>query len=74
MTLSQANRERPRSNSPPPIPVPDDMIEKLPQQLQDLITRSMNLQSRVRRLDITIHTPPADRAPIAIRWCRSSTA
>jgi regulator of CtrA degradation len=32
--------------------------------LRDLITRSMNLQSRVRRLDITIHSPPADRAPI----------
>jgi regulator of CtrA degradation len=41
------------------------MIEKLPQQLQDLISRSMSLQSRVRRLDITIHSPPPER-PAAI--------
>ena len=40
------------------------MIAKLPQQLQDLIARSMSLQTRVRRLDSTIHTPPAERAPI----------
>ena len=40
------------------------MIEKLPQQLQDLIARSMSLQTRVRRLDTTIHAPPAERAPI----------
>jgi regulator of CtrA degradation len=40
------------------------MIAKLPQQLQDLIARSMSLQTRVRRLDTTIHTPPAERAPI----------
>src|SRR6266545_3675923 len=64
MTLSQANREKTKVKLSAADPGPDDMIEKLPQQLQDLITRSMNLQSRVRRLDITIHTPPADRAPI----------
>jgi regulator of CtrA degradation len=40
------------------------MVEKLPQHLQDLITRSMNLQARVRRLDTTIHAPAAERAPI----------
>jgi len=43
---------------------PEDMIAKLPQQLQDLISRSMNLQSRVRRLDVTIHAPATERAPI----------
>src|SRR6184192_1992901 len=64
MTLSQANREKTKVKLSAADPGPDDMIEKLPQQLRDLITRSMNLQSRVRRLDITIHTPPADRAPI----------
>ena len=64
MTLSQANREKTKVKLSAADPGSDDMIEKLPQQLQDLITRSMNLQSRVRRLDITIHTPPADRAPI----------
>ena len=64
MTLSQANREKTKVKLSAADPGSDDMIEKLPQQLRDLITRSMNLQSRVRRLDITIHTPPADRAPI----------
>ena len=45
-------------------PGPPDMIEKLPESLRDLISRSMNLQARVRRLDLTIHTPTAERAPI----------
>ncbi len=64
MTLSQANREKTKVKLTAADPGPEDMIEKLPQQLQDLITRSMNLQSRVRRLDITIHAAPAERAPI----------
>ena len=45
-------------------PGPEDMITKLPQQLQDLILRSMNLQGRVLRLDTSIHAPVAERAPI----------
>ena len=64
MTLSQANREKTKVKLTAADPGPEDMIAKLPQQLQDLITRSMNLQSRVRRLDITIHATPAERAPI----------
>jgi regulator of CtrA degradation len=32
--------------------------------LQDLIARSMALQGKVRRLDATIHSAPAERAPI----------
>ena len=64
MTLTQANREKTKVKLTAADPGPEDMIAKLPQQLQDLIARSMNLQSRVRRLDITIHTPPVDRAPI----------
>lgn len=64
MTLTQANREKTKVKLSAADPGPDDMLTKLPQQLQDLITRSMNLQSRVRRLDITIHAPPAERAPI----------
>jgi len=64
MTLSQANREKTKVKLTAADPGPEDMIEKLPQQLQDLITRSMNLQSRVRRLDVTIHATPAERAPI----------
>ena len=64
MTLTQANREKTKVKLSAADPGPQDMIEKLPAQLRDLITRSMNLQSRVRRLDITIHTPPAERPPI----------
>ena len=64
MTLTQANREKTKVKLTAADPGAEDMIEKLPQQLQDLITRSMNLQTRVRRLDSSIHTPAAERAPI----------
>jgi len=64
MTLTQANREKTKVKLSAADPGPDDMLAKLPQQLQDLIARSMSLQSRVRRLDNTIHTPATDRAPI----------
>ena len=33
-------------------------------ELQDLIARSMALQSKVRRLDSTIHAPPTERTAI----------
>jgi regulator of CtrA degradation len=64
MTLPQANREKTKVKLSAADPGSDDMIAKLPQQLQDLITRSMSLQSRVRRLDSTIHTPAAEHPTI----------
>jgi regulator of CtrA degradation len=64
MTLSQANREKTKVKLSAADPGPVDLVEKLPQQLQGLITRSMNLQARVRRLDTTIHATAAERAPI----------
>lgn len=64
MTLTQANREKTKVKLTAADPGTEDMIAKLPQQLQDLIARSMSLQTRVRRLDASIHTPPAERAPI----------
>jgi regulator of CtrA degradation len=64
MTLTQASREKTKVKLSAADPGPIDTLEKLPQQLQDLITRSMSLQARVRRLDITIHSPPAERAAI----------
>jgi regulator of CtrA degradation len=64
MTLSQANREKTKVKLSAADPGPDEMIAKLPQQLQDLIARSMNLQSRVRRLDTSIHVSATERAPI----------
>ena len=64
MTLTQANREKTKVKLSAADPGPSDVLERLPQQLQDLIVRSMNLQSRVRRLDVTMHAPSAERAPI----------
>src|SRR5262252_425265 len=64
MTLVQANREKTKVKLTAADPGPADTIEKLPQQLQDLIARSMSLQSRVRRLDTSIHSPPPDHMPI----------
>src|ERR1039458_10369524 len=64
MSLSQANREKTKVKLSAADPGPDDMLEKLPQQLQDLIARSMALQSKVRRLDTTIHAPTTERAAI----------
>src|SRR6266404_5264561 len=64
MTLTQANREKTKVKLSAADPGPADMIEKLPQQLQDLIARSMTLQTKVRRLDSTIHAPTTERAAI----------
>src|SRR6201989_753277 len=46
MTLTQANREKTKVKLSAADPGPDDMIAKLPQQLQELIARSMSLHSR----------------------------
>src|ERR1700735_61973 len=64
MTLTQANREKTKVKLSATDPGPNDMVEKLPQQLQDLISRSMALQAKVRRLDTTIHAPMVERATI----------
>ena len=64
MTLTQANREKTKVKLSAADPGPDDIIEKLPAQLQDLIARSMSLQARVRRLDSTIHAPPPEHPSI----------
>src|ERR1700731_443971 len=64
MSLTQANREKTKVKLSAADPGSDDMLEKLPLQLQDLIARSMALQAKVRRLDTTIHAPAAERAAI----------
>src|SRR6201997_5370960 len=64
MTLVQANREKTKVKLSAADPGPADVIEKLPQQLQDLIARSMSLQERVRRLDNSIHAAPSERSAI----------
>ena len=64
MTLTQANREKTKVKLSAADPGPNDMVEKLPLQLQSLIARSMALQAKVRRLDGTIHAPAPERAAI----------
>jgi regulator of CtrA degradation len=64
MTLTQANREKTKVKLTAADPGPTDTVEKLPEQLQELIARSMSLQERVRRLDTTIHAPPPERNAI----------
>ncbi len=64
MTLGQANREKTKVKLNAADPGAEDTISKLPAQLQDLIARSMLLQTKVRRLDTTIHAPPSDHISI----------
>ena len=64
MTLSQANREKTKVKLSAADPGAEEMLEKLPLQLQELIARSMALQTKVRRLDTSIHAPAAERAAI----------
>lgn len=64
MTLNQANREKTKVKLTAAEPGATDLIEKLPSQLQALITRSMELQAKVRRLDATMHAEKKDDAGI----------
>src|SRR6201991_1554931 len=64
MTLSQANREKTKVKLSAADPGAEEMLAKLPPQLQELIARSMALQNKVRRLDTSIHAPAAERAAI----------
>lgn len=64
MTLHQANREKTKVKLTAADPGPDDIITKLPERLQELVSRSMALQSKVRRLDMTIHTPASEHLSI----------
>lgn len=64
MTLHQANREKTKVKLTAADPGPDDIITKLQERLQDLVSRSMALQAKVRRLDMTIHTPASEHLSI----------
>jgi regulator of CtrA degradation len=64
MTLIQANREKTKVKLSAADPGAEQMLEKLPLALQELIGRSMALQTKVRRLDTSIHAPAAERAAI----------
>jgi len=52
------------ASAPAADPGPEDIVSKLPARLQELVTRSMALQSKVRRLDATIHTPASEHLAI----------
>src|SRR5258707_14704844 len=60
MTLTQANREKTKVKLSAAEPGPADMIAKLPQQLQDLMARSISFPSRECHLDTTIHAPATE--------------
>lgn len=64
MTLHQANREKTKVKLTAADPAPEEIVQKLPERLQDLVARSMTLQAKVRRLDVAIHVPPADFTPV----------
>jgi len=64
MTLNQANREKTKVKLTAADPAPEEMLAKLPARLQELVARSMALQSKVRRLDATIHTPASEHLSI----------
>jgi regulator of CtrA degradation len=63
MSLAQANREKTKVKLTAADPGALDMIEKLPEALRELIDRSMALQSKVRRLDSSMHVS-AEQIPM----------
>jgi regulator of CtrA degradation len=58
MSLAQAKQEKAKVKLAPVDTTDPNNIEHLPKALRDLIERSQKLQTRVRRLDSTIHAPP----------------
>ena len=58
MTLAQAHKEKSKVRLAACEPGDAKSITLLPSKLQELITRSIKLQTEVRRLDATMHAPP----------------
>ena len=64
MSLAQANKEKTKVKLSAADTHDANNLELLPVTLRELIERSQKLQSKVRRLDSTIHNRiPADQAP-----------
>jgi regulator of CtrA degradation len=61
MSLAQANKEKTKVKLSLGDRADDDTISLLPEQLCDLIDRSLGLLDRVRRLDATIHSTVTER-------------
>ena len=64
MTLAQASKEKSKVRLAACDPGDAKSIALLPEKLRELIGRSVKLQAEVRRLDVTIHATPTERAPI----------
>jgi regulator of CtrA degradation len=62
MSLAQASQEKAKVKLSPVDTTDPNNVAILPAALRDLIMRSQKLQSKVRRLDSTIHVSP-DAAP-----------
>jgi len=58
MSLAQANVEKAKVKLSPTDTTDPNNVALLPAALRELIERSRVLQSKVRRLDTTIHAPP----------------
>ena len=61
MTLAQASKEKSKVRLAACDPGDAKSIALLPGKLQELIVRSVKLQAEVRRLDATMHAPPAPK-------------
>jgi regulator of CtrA degradation len=72
MTLAQASKEKSKVRLAACDPGDAKSIALLPKTLQDLIARSVKLQTEVRRLDATMHAPPplkmAVGNPVERQW------
>ena len=62
MSLAQANKEKTKVKLSLGDRADADTMSLLPEQLRDLIDRSLGLLDRVRRLDATMHSPAPQRA------------
>jgi regulator of CtrA degradation len=63
MSLAQANKEKTKVKLSLDNRADADALRVLPERLTGLIARSLTLLDRVRRLDATIHSAAAERAP-----------
>jgi regulator of CtrA degradation len=66
MSLAQASREKSKVKISTADSHDQNNVELLPVALQDLIERSLKLQSMIRRLDSTIHNRVPVDQPVAI--------
>jgi regulator of CtrA degradation len=63
MTLLQARKEKAKVKVGGISSRDDDSLAVLPERLQTLIERSLRIQTRIQRLDATIHATVAELTP-----------